>query len=263
MRPQATDDVSDERSQPSGHALPGYALRMRNNRWRLVVDLPSMSDAAAVVERIAKGTESVTVSIETYDPVKGAYEHKGAMTFGGGAARPARVVLRRIGREARRFSRTARLALVALIAPILGLAALGAYGLAVPAHRPSSLAAIESAPPPSRILPREWTEAIERPDIPAAFHGEWAGDCAAARINGTGTMAVAAGSLFGQPVNWVRVIGSRILVNTGPDGASVSTRIRSDGLVLHLEERFTETVERRAERATFSPERPAVLSKCL
>ncbi len=76
-------------------------------------------------------------------------------------------------------------------------------------------------------------------------------------------MTVTAKSLFGTPVNWVRAIGNRLLVNTGPGGDSASTQLRTDGLVLYLEERFTESVLTRAERATYSPEKPVVLSKCL
>lgn len=256
--------MNDERRQH-----PHYALQVRDNRWRLVVDLSSVDEAATVLERVAKGTGAVTVAVETYDPAKNVFERKGSLTFRGASAKPAGEVLRRIGREACRFSMPARLALAALAAPVFGLAVLGAYDVAVPALAPlvsspaPAVPVAAAVPPPSRILPREWTGAAERRDIPAAFHGDWAGDCSAARINGTGTQAIAAGTLFGKPVNWVRVIGSRILVNTGPDGASVSTLIRSDGLVLYLEDRFTETVERRAERAAYTPERPAILSKCL
>lgn len=76
-------------------------------------------------------------------------------------------------------------------------------------------------------------------------------------------LTVSALSLFGQPVNWVRTRGGRVLANTGPDGRSLSTQIRSDGLVLFLEERFAEVPQTSAERASYSSERPVVLSKCL
>ena len=58
-----------------------YALQVRNNRWRLVVGLPSMAAAATAVARIAKSEEATTVAVEVYDPIKGTYQRKDRLTF--------------------------------------------------------------------------------------------------------------------------------------------------------------------------------------
>ena len=150
-------------------------------------------------------------------------------------------------------------ALIAL--PVLGLAALGAHGLLTGARPPMPLRTEEVViPPPSRALPREWTATLELKEMPTEFRWEWAADCPAARLSGTTTMWVTARSLFGQPINWIRIFGRRVLVNTGPQGASTSTQIRSDGLALYLEERYSEVLG--AARAPYALERPLILAKC-
>ena len=244
-----------------------FALQLRNSRWRLVVGLPSMAAAAAAVARVVRGADAVKVAVEVYDPVKDAYQLKDYLTFGGKRRDSGRTTFKALGRAVRRLPVAAKLVIVLLTVPVIGLAALGARGLLT--KPPTAVATGPQRteeiviPPPSRALPREWTMVAERRDIPAAIRGEWSADCAIARLDGTGMLPVTARSLFGQPVNWVRVVGSRVLVNTGPEGASASTQIRTDGLVLFLEERFTEFVQTRAERPAFSPQRPTILSKCL
>lgn len=252
--------MSDEQDQPLD-----FALQVRNSRWRLTVGLPSMAAAAAVVARIARGAGEIKVAIEVYDPVKDAYERKDYLTFAGPPPESAGARLKPLGRELHRLSWTAKLVIAALAVPVIGLAVFGARGLATGSPVTAGAPRTEEVviPPPSRALPREWTGTAEGKDIPPVFRGEWAADCAAARLNGSGILTVSARTLFGQPVNWVRAIGRRVLVNTGPEGASMSTQIRSDGLVLFLEDRVAEVFQSRAERAAFSPERPAILSKCL
>jgi hypothetical protein len=245
-----------------------YALRVRNKRWSLVVALPSVAEAAAVVERVARGSDAaIKVAVEVYNPEKDTFEHKDYLTFGGRRPKSALAVCKLVRRDLLHFSLWARLSLAAVAIPVLALAGLGAYGLAVPGTRAPAAVAPGTAeiviPPPSRALPREWTGIPQAAEIPPVFQGEWSASCTAARLDGAGTMTVTSQSFFGQPVNWVRVAGPRALVNTGPRGASKSTLVHSDGLALFLDDRFAEDVQTNAERARFSPEHPAILAKCL
>lgn len=252
--------MSDKPDQPLD-----FALQVRNNRWRLLVGLPSMNAAAAVVARVAGGPDTVKVAVEVYDPVKNAYERKDYLTFAGSPPAAGRAVFTPLGRELRRLPVTAKLAVAAVVLPVLGLALFGARALTVGGAGPLPVPAAQEVviPLPSRALPREWVGAKEQKDVPWIFQGNWSADCSAARLDGGRLMTVGGRSLFGAPVNWVRAIGNRLLVNTGPDGDSMSTQIRTDGLVLFLEDRFTETVLPGAGRVPYTPEKPMILSKCL
>lgn len=242
-----------------------FALQVRNNRWRLLVGLPSMNAAAAVVARVAGGPDTVKVAVEIYDPIKDVYERKDYLTFAGQRPSSGRAVFTPLGRELRRLPIAAKLAVAVVVIPVVGLALFGARALMVGSAGPVSTPAPQEVviPLPSRALPREWVGAKEQKDIPWIFQGNWSVDCSAVRLDGGRLMTVGGRSLFGAPVNWVRAIGNRLLVNTGPDGDSMSTQLRTDGLVLFLEDRFTETALSRAGRVSYTPEKPAVLSKCL
>ncbi|SMH52273.1 hypothetical protein [Azospirillum agricola] len=246
-----------------------FALQVRNNRWRLTVGLPSMAAAAAVVARIAGGREEVKVAVEIYDPIKNVYERKDFLSFAGrpqpSPSGPA--AFKPLGRELGRLPMAAKLAVAAVVLPVMGLALVGLHTLTAarppfsnPAPPPAAGAAL---PPASRTLPRDWVAARSQPEIPWLFQGDWAADCSALRLGGGRLMRVGPRTLFGSPVNWVLAVGNRLLVNTGPSGDSASTQLRSDGLVLFLEDRFTDAILTRAERPPYSPEKPLVLSKCL
>ncbi len=127
-----------------------FALQVRNNRWRLMVGLPSMDAAAAVVARIASGPDKLKVAVEVYDPIKDAYERKDYLTFAGQSRASGGGVFKPVGRELRRLPLAAKLAVAAVAIPLLGLAVLGARGLLSDGPAPVTVGAPQEVvvPPP-------------------------------------------------------------------------------------------------------------------